>query len=82
MSKHANNNNSSPKGKGTYKKSEEWCEHVIKKGHDLLFSTDTFDADMMKVSRDLKFPLEVSCFYLRSGFVLKWWDACIFSCFE
>jgi len=55
-----------PKKSSNYERAEEWCRDVVKKGHDLLFNVEIFDAELAKASRDLGFPLESLNSFLRN----------------
>ncbi len=43
-----------------YDRAAEWCKRAVKKGHNFLFDTDAFDAEMRKAASELCFPMEVS----------------------
>jgi hypothetical protein len=53
--------------KSSYEAAEKWCENVIQSGHDLFFSLEIFDSELMNASRTLNFPIEALSSFLRNA---------------
>ncbi len=43
----------------SYDRAEAWCQEAVSAGHDMLFSTDLFSAEMTRVSKDLGVSVQV-----------------------
>ena len=44
----------------SYDKAEHWCQQTVSAGHDMLFSTDLFSAEMTKMSNELGVSVQAS----------------------
>lgn len=60
----------------SYDKAEAWCRETVSAGHDMLFSTALFAAEMTRVSRELDVSVQVNFLVSDMNLTIVAFDSC------